>query len=162
MYLPKSKYRIIAAKSGEFRDSSGQEYIGLVVETFTGACYPGTDPRTMGPKLTKTEDKPAQSLGFYNIKRIPTEAEYKTGYITRYFVQEIKTQKIIEIAPEAYQNADQSSILYTFQVVDWILTGNRTKVQESNLVTIQRLEQLMPGIVSSRVLWDPLQFYRKI
>lgn len=162
MYLPKSKYRIIAAKPGEFRDSNGREYIGPVVETFTGACYPGTDPKTMGPRLTRNEDKPAQSLGFYNIKRIPTEAEYRAGYMTRYFVQEVKTQKIIEVAPEAYQNADRSSILYIFQAVNWILTGDRTKVQESNSATIQRLEQLMPGITSSRVLWDPLQFYRKI
>lgn len=161
MYLPKSKYRLITAKPGQFRTKDGSQYTGPVVETFTGACYPGTDPLTMGPRLTKVEGKPSQSLGFYNTKRIPTVTEYQAGFMFRYFVQEVKTKKIIEIAPEAYENADKADISYIFQTVRWVLTGVRTGVLEKNLGTIKTLEQIMPGIISSRILWDPLQFYRE-
>lgn len=161
MYLPKSKYKVSTAKPGEFVDSSGQEYVGPVVETFTGAVYPGTDPMTMGQRLTPAGDKDSgQALGFYNIKRIPTEQEYSAGQMTRYFVQEKRTQKIIEIAPDVYENADKTDITRIFRAVTWLLTGNRAVVQKANDTVVEELEKVMPGIVSSMVLYNPLQFYR--
>ena len=163
MYLPKSKYKVTTAKPGEFVDSTGQQYVGPIVETFTGACYPGTDPMTMGPELTKVglEEQSSIELGFYNIKRIPTEAEYRTGRMTRYFVQTKKTQKIIELSPEAWRkNFVKNDLLRKWQAAEWVLTGSRAEVETRNKEVIETMEEIMPGIVSSRVLFNPLQFYK--
>ena len=161
MYLPKSKYKTRTALPGEFITQDGQEYVGPVVETYTGACYPGTEPKTMGPKLTPVVGKEPPELGLYNIKRVPTEAEYKAGQMTRYFVQERKTQKIIEISPEVWKkNYKPDDILRSWANITWYLTGSQASVQAINQTVINYMEKAMPGIVSSRVLYNPLQFYR--
>lgn len=161
MYLPKSKYRTSTAKPGEYIDTTGKQYVGPVVETFTGDVYPGTDPMTMGPKLTAAGVKAQPELGLYNIKREPTEAEYKAGWMIRYFMQDLKTQKIIELSPEAWQkNFDPGDLTRTWLNITWYLTGARGTVQDLNGSMIQTLEKAMPGIISSRVLYDPLQFYK--
>lgn len=161
MYLPKSKYKVSTAKPGEYVDSTGNEYVGPIVETFTGKVYPGTDPMTMGPKLTPVGDKGKQELGLYNIKRVPTEAEYAAGSMVRYFMQERKTQKIIELDPDAWaRNYDPGDVTRTWLNITWCLTGSRITVQALNQATIDTMEKAMPGIVSSQVLYDPLQFYR--
>lgn len=161
MYLPKSKYKVRTSLPGEFLTNEGQEYIGPVVQTFTGACYPGTDPKTMGSQLTPVVGKEPVELGFYNIKRVPTEAEYKAGKMLRYFVQERKTQKIIEINLEIWQkNYRPDDILRSWASIDWYLTGSQATVRVLNQTTIDYMERAMPGIVSSRVLYNPLQFYK--
>lgn len=163
MYLPKSKYKTATAKPGEYVDSTGQQYVGPIIETFTGACYPGTDPMTMGPELTKVglEKQTPVELGFYNIKRVPTEAEYRAGSMIRYFVQTKRTQKIIELSPESWRkNFVKDDPLRTWQAAEWILTGPRAEVNIRNGEVLDAMEKIMPGIVSSKVLFDPLQFYR--
>lgn len=162
MYLPKSKYRVRTALPGEFTTDEGQDYVGPVVETFTGACYPGTDPMTMGPKLVSARepDEPVE-LGLYNVKRVPTEAEYKAGMMTRYFMQDRGTKKIIEISPEAWKkNYDPADTARSWANITWYLTGARGIVQGLNGRIIEIMEKAMPGITSSRVLYNPLQFYR--
>ena len=161
MYLPKSKYKTRAAKPGEFVTKDGQEYVGSVVEIFTGACYPGISPETMGEKLTPVGDKGQIEPGLYNIKRVPSEDEYKVGQMVRYFMQDRKTQKIIEISPEAWQKNYKANDLFRIWAnAVWYLTGGKGAVQSLNGTIIQTLDGVMPGIISSKVLYDPLQFYK--
>lgn len=161
MYLPKSKYKATVAKPGEFRTQDGQQYVGPIIETYTGVVYSGTDPETAGPRLVPTGEKEQLGLGLYNIKRTPTEADYKAGSMTRYFMQDKQTQKIIELSPEAWQkNYKPGDILRAWANITWYLTGPRASVQTLNNTTVGIMEKAMPGIISSGVLYDPLQFYR--
>lgn len=165
MYLPKSKYKVSMAKPGEFIDKEGNDYVGPIVETFTGNCYPGSDPLTMGPKLTKVSDRDGESTGrkVLAIKRIPTEEEYKQGWMERYFWQDLKTQKIVEILPDAYKEASRlKDVTRKLGKTDWILIGVRSRVQELNQQAIDKMERELPGISSSKVLCNPLQFYKTI
>ena len=161
MYLPKSKYVTRTVIPGEFITQDGQEYVGPVVEIFTGDCYSGTEPETMGPKLIPVVTKELPELGLYNIKRVPTEAEYKAGKMLRYFVQERKTQKIIEVNLEIWQkNYKSDDILRKWVSAVWFLTGDQEYIRRLNQDTIDFMEKRMPGIISSQVLHNPLQFYK--
>ena len=163
MYLPKSKYKALVAKPGEFITEDGQQYIGPAIETFTGEYYSGTSPETAGAKIVSVSPVEVSRFGLYNIKRVPTEAEYAAGQMERYFVQERKTQKIIEVLPETWKDYYvQNDILRTWNKTSWRLTGDRDLVRVQNAYVVSRMEKAMPGIISSKVLWDPLQFYRKV
>lgn len=157
MYLPKSKYKTSVAKPGEYIDSSGKEYVGSIVETFTGDVYPGKTPQTMGAKLTAILGK-ATSKTAVMIKRVPTEAEYEAGIMTRYFIQNLRTKKIIEVLPD-YAKTWQESSKEQLVNLYWRLTGSQARVESYNQMSIQIAELQMPGL-KDQILTDPLQFYR--
>lgn len=76
----------------------------------------------------------------------PKSNDYKLGEFERYFVSKINEIKFIEINQFTYnqylnQDPNVSYQLYSPLKISWELTGNKEKVYEVNLKTVQRTEQ---------------------
>lgn len=175
MFLPKSKYKKIQAKPGEFITEDGDIYIGPAFTTYKGETYAGENPGQSKGKLVSSDS--GKGVGVvkipYAIKRVPTESEYQQGSMIRYFCQDMRTMKVVELLDSGYKaGLLDKSIPMNYATGSWILTGSLedTKlnnycvpgVKTINQKEINRLEDILPGISSSRVLCDPAQFVRNI
>ena len=74
-----------------------------------------------------------------------TEKDYKLGEFQRYFVSKVNEIKFIEVNEFTYnqylnQDPNVSYQLYSPIQLPWELTGDREKVYEVNLKTVQRIE----------------------
>lgn len=98
----------------------------------------------------------------------PTENDYKLGEFQRYFVSKINEIKFIEVNELVYnqysnQDPNVSYQLYSPLQLSWELTGDRKKVYEINLKTVQRVENnLQLRGFSSYFKGRFDQFYREV
>ena len=173
MYLPKSKYRVENVGPGKFTQD-GRTYVGPVLTTYLGESFAGDSPDAVDETkpLKRIDVGVRKVIETVPLRRIPTEEEYANGSMERYFRQDLRTMKIIELLPDSYESRskDQASY-YTYASGSWILTGSLAPVKvgkwtypgiyEKNKETIVELEKLLPGISSSQVLYDPAQFVRE-
>lgn len=170
-YLPKSKYTITQAKPGEFVTEDGKPYVGSVITTYKSESYAGSSPNSMGTPLVPVGSG-VRELEVVPGHRVPTEAEYKNGSMERYFMQDLRTMKVVELTPDNYERrlkTDQPDYL-VYATATWILTGSLEYnfygyrypgVYDKNSSTISKMEKQLPGIVSSKVLYDPAEFVKE-
>lgn len=150
MYLPKSKYRNIVVLPGQYT-LNGEEYVGEATIDYKGKVYAGKSPSNnkgiLEPVLkVESEKQPAVP-----IKRVPTEEEYKSGRMVRYFRQDLRTKKIDEI----YESEPESS--YTYATASWELQEINVQINQR---TLDRLDLELPGFKSSGIIPNSLQFVR--
>lgn len=90
----------------------------------------------------------------------PSDADYKKGYITRYFVQRTNDidSFIFEISNSSISRLKENK-LFTIVNIDWRITGDVEEVKKSNSAslrvgskTLQRLHLYLPNL---------LQFHKK-
>ena len=165
MYLPRSKYTVSIAKSGEYT-LNGESYVGPIITTYTGDVYAGDDIRNNGGELEKVNtqeplEKRNTVYPVVPIKRVPTETEYSGGYMVRYFCQDKRTSKVFEISESSFDNVEYGSDLgyYRTLKITWYLTGP-VAISE-NEKTVNLAEKALPGIISSGVLHNSEQFVRR-
>lgn len=96
-----------------------------------------------------------------------TQKDISTGYVMRYFVQNISIPKIIEVDERQY-NIIKRNPYYKAIQLKWMINGNLNDIitenghviygtKYQNLITITRYEQQMPGL--SRVLRNTAEFF---
>lgn len=164
MYLPKSKYRVVTVKPGEYQ-LAGKVYVGSAIILSDGTAYAGNSIAEAKDLLQRTNLQEFPSREIYRavpIKREPVEEEYTAGYMVRYFCQDLRTMKVFEISKENYtklvENVELQNI-YRVRAVDWRLTGPVAEIHNKDVIS--DLDKELPGIESSEVLNNPLQFFRK-
>ncbi len=134
----------------------GTEYQGEYHRYITGETY------------TRKEWHPSLSK-----KLIPYEnlnLNINSGYITRYFVQNVTNLLITEIDDKQYQDYQKDFIdnnVYIALSLPWIITGNLktetingavvTGISETNKLTVLRYNKTMPGLISK--LSNFIEFY---
>lgn len=175
MYLPKSKYTVKSAGSLEYT-LDGEIYTGPVLIDYRGKCYAGSDPYSLKGPLEILDGGDTDIYGKYRMnpgRRIPTEEEYASGKMERYFQQDLRTMKIIEVLPKRWLELQVEKLpnYYKVQSCLWLLVGRIEDYKVSghliegiktrNQRTIDQMEIEMPGITSSSVLDDPLEFVRE-
>jgi len=124
MYLPKSKYLVKHTKGGDFLNPDGSSYIGPYIETYKGNVYKGREFTSNSVKLVdiRAEDEFVGSAKFKNDRITPTEKDYKKGVFNRYFIQDKRNNKIIEVSQKNFTKLNLE--LYTAgAVVEWTLKG---------------------------------------
>lgn len=177
MYLPKSKYTVDSAGANSFiLADTGEPYIGPVLTDYRGNFYAGSDPYNIKGQLEVVlsgEDYTTPNFAMNPGRRIPTEEEYASGKMERYFQQDLRTMKIIEILPKRWVElqSEQLPNYYKVQSCLWLLVGRIEDYKVSghliegirtrNQRTVDQMEIEMPGITSSSVLDDPLEFVRE-
>lgn len=175
-YYP--SFRVITnlnSRNNEF-SLNGRPYSGKYYETFEGRYFSGPDPQT-GPneelfKISNFQSAPAlQNLNIsselknriagnniVNLNRIPgkpnsyypqpTEADYKRGYLIRYFTKkENERGFIIEISQDEYNSiangtTDYDIRLYQITKILWKITGPLNSKRESQY-------NIIPGIIDT-------------
>jgi N-formylglutamate amidohydrolase len=90
----------------------------------------------------------------------PTDDDYKRGYITRYFVQKTndKNAPIIEVNSKGYSNYNNNPF-YTTSSLDWVVVGEVSLVEESNLKSIRFASQKLKALTF--YLQNLTQFLKK-
>ena len=176
MYLPKSKYAVKNAESLEYT-LNGEVYAGPVLTDYRGRHYAGSDPYNIKGLLEPLDggDTNLYSNRFMMNpgRRIPTEEEYASGKMERYFQQDLRTMKIIEILPKRWLELQAEKLpnyykvrsclwLLVGRIEDYTISGHLIEgIKTRNQRTIDQMEIEMPGITSSSVLDDPLEFVRE-
>lgn len=157
MFLPKSKYTIKTASWGQFTLSGSEEgfYVGPYIETFTGKTYAGTDllgaeKRELFPAVDYTPE-PVQ----VKVNIIPTEEQYLSGSMMRYFRQNTVSKVVEEIDEEEFKKSKN----WTVTSGSWILTGSLDDVKIygityrgvrwRNLQTMKQWEKDIRGITQA-------------
>ena len=124
MYLPKSKYLVKHTKGGELLNPDGSEYRGPFIETYKGKVYKGRIFSSKSVRLTdiRSTDNYDQAADFKNDYIKPTEKDYERGYFLRYFIQDKRNKRIIEVNKKNFEPLYRE--LYTAgAVVEWTLKG---------------------------------------
>jgi len=88
------------------------------------------------------------------------EKDYKNGFITRYFFRQVNnpSSKIIEVDKKQWTSF-QSDPFYIKVKFDWLISGDRDYVYNSNLKSITFADKTLPGI--KKLLENNLfQFYK--
>lgn len=90
----------------------------------------------------------------------PTEGDYSTGYIIRYFVQSVnnKTSRIVEVNSSGYSKFSKNPFYNTVDL-DWRITGDRDEVKRSNKASIRISSDEIPKL--KLYLPNLLQFHKK-
>jgi len=89
----------------------------------------------------------------------PSDSDYRIGEIKRYFtrIANDPSKPIYEISKQDFQNQNN---LYKYIEINWVISGLKSKVEETNAVTILSLENEYVGIVNVLFplqLWKPTQ-----
>ena len=166
-YVPESRYSETKnTPGGQFAvKDTGEDYKGSYIETFDGKFYSGTKPEQNGVELVELSPNYLEDLmpaaivaagllaGFFIPKL--KKGDKEKGKTKRYFVQDKRTNKIVETDLENYQLA-QTIPSKRFATADWIIKGPAENqivngypfegAGSKNKKTIQALETQMPGI----------------
>lgn len=168
----------------EWMTEDGVEYIGLYHKYTTGEIYtkPVWDER-LSKKLVTFADTTTTAYKYKKLRPdiktthksiqshqvIVSAADYKTGYITRYFAKKRNENLIIEVNISQYADWDSNkidSILYDMIQIKWWVSGNINDtfgvvnmpgVKTKNKQAVQAAEMKMPGI--STKLSNYTQYY---
>lgn len=171
-YLPKSKYTVSSVGPGKFTTEDGEPYVGPVITTYKTESFAGSSPDSLDIPLIPVKLSESIELKVVPGKRVPTEEEYRNGCMERYFRQDLRTMKVIELTVENYSRSLQEDrpSYYTYASASWLLTGSLDDyfigtyrcmgVRKLNQLTINEMDRILPGIVSSQILEDPAQFVK--
>lgn len=90
----------------------------------------------------------------------PTEGDYKSGYITRFFIQKVNdiSSPIYEIKAN-FSSRIENKAYYVLTVLDWRITGTPEEIKKSNSASIRLASVDIPKI--GLYLPNLLQFHKK-
>lgn len=166
-YVPESRYGEPKSTSGgDFViKETGEDYKGSYIEIFDGRFLSGTKPEENGAELVKLSPNYLEDLmpaatvaagllaGFFKAKL--KKGDKEKGKTKRYFVQDKRTNKIVETDLQNYQ-LSQNIPSKRFVAVDWIVKGPAEDqlikgypfegAASKNKKTITAAEKQIPGI----------------
>ena len=159
MFLPKSKYTIKFATQGQFALSGSEDqgcYVGPYIEDFRGNVYAGTS--LLGAEKRKLvsiigeEEVPKVQV---KVEIIPTEEQYQSGSMVRYFRQNPVSKVVEEIDKDKIKESKN----WIIASGSWVLTGSLDDVdmygipyrgaRTRNSITLKKLELVIPGITQA-------------
>lgn len=172
MFLPKSKYEIKQATWGMFQLSGSEDtgfYVGPYIEDYLGRTYAGNS--LVGAEnrvLIRTEDATEKEATVQvKVNILPTEANYVSGSIVRYFRQNKVNKTVEEIDREKANKSGNWKVISG----SWILTGSLEDqkiyghtylgVKSRNQKTLDRWEKEIPGITEALDL-KPEDLFREV
>lgn len=173
-FFPKFSYKKPKTTKGdEFIEIQTQNYYtGSYVETSTKQYFAGKTPEETGIELKKIKKNKTASrltpaglmvganvlftvLQAFFVKR-PSASDLAKGKTKRYFVQDKKTDKIVETDEQTYNQVKLEMTNQRVAETDWILKGPAKDqvingypfkgAESKNQEAIQALEAQMPGI----------------
>jgi len=186
MYIPKSKIETNLFSSGELIiASTGEVYYGPYFKTFKGILYTGKEPND-GQTLI-LEKLPEESSDYpglidyrftpqnrtystithqsktynptlpvpYNPQ--PTQGDYQTGEITRFFTKKRNENIYYEVVDNSIS---QNPIYFSFNL-QWVISGEESNVKETNQKMVELYMKQLPLPAFNQFLKnDYLKFWK--
>lgn len=186
IYYPLAKITPNLYTSGNelFIVSTGQDYRGYYFSAYDGKYFTEKTPNEASIELKKyeTSTKPSSiaSLGYKSTPPkdssassytpVPTEDDYKNGYMVRYFIKRVNgdLSTIKEVTKDDFEDI-RDNPLYVNTSLIWRLTG---KIEDTNIPgsipipgvananykSIKNAEKTVPNL--SQYLIDIIQYYK--
>jgi len=90
-------------QGGKYLLPNGKEYVGWYFQTYNEEYYTGKEPGRNNLRLEPIADYENTTPRIFTPSIIqPTEFDRKQGYYIRYFLQDKRTKKIVEVKKEKY------------------------------------------------------------
>lgn len=128
MLLPKFKQKTGHKAPGKLY-LNGKRYNGPFTEDWRGNFYVGEyvkDTRNSQQLELRTEED--STTEFFTKRRLPTNKDYEKGSMTRYFVQDKRSGKVIETDKQYYFNQKKENKPYrTTLSVNWNVSNDSGK-----------------------------------
>ena len=128
MYRPKGKISKPKYSNGAFEKSDGTPYVGFYFQDSAGNLYSGKEPGKNTQALTDSTDTegtnftPTPGFNFFSSEIVfPTDADYENGFFIRYFLQDNRSSKIIEVGKSKFNNLRKKGYISS-TTIRWILT----------------------------------------
>ena len=140
MYRPKGKISKPKYSNGTFEKPDGTPYVGFYFEDSAGNLYSGKGPGKNTKVLidsTDTEESKfttTPGFNFFSSEMIfPTEEDYENGFFIRYFLQDNRSSKIIEVGKDKYSNFRGKRNINSV-TIEWLLTTPIENVEKGPYV----------------------------
>ena len=135
MYIPKSKYSSPKYTSGEeLKKPDGTFYRGYYVTDTKGQIYSGKKPSKSSITLTDSRETTLKpKFTFSNDNIVVTERNKQAGFIKRFFLQDFRTRKIIEVKKNKFDYFKNFKYIISLEV-DWLLTEPVEDVVKGNYI----------------------------
>lgn len=156
MYLPKSKYSEAKHTRGDKFLLKGKPYVGWYFKTFLDEYFTGNFPGDNNQKLTLINELRVQVIPkFINEQTEPTSGDREKGTFKRYFLQDRRNQKIVEVKKESYFSFTKRTYIKGI-TIEWIIKGPAKDVikppypyygaESKNKKLIESQNNLLPGL----------------
>ena len=126
MYLPKFKYKKPKYTQGlEFLLPNGKRYAGWYFETFKQEYFTGKEPGNTNLRLSRIpDDIPLiRTPKIFTPQKItPDQSDYSRGFYIRYFLQDKRNKRVIEVTKDKYIEYRDLIYIETLQIY-WKLKG---------------------------------------
>ena len=126
MYIPLSKYTEPKYTRGlELLKPDGTYYVGWYFTDLKGNIFTGKKPSKNNRKLAQGNIEITSSRAKFTFTKDsirPTERDYKNGFFIRYFLQDKRSKKIIEVKKEKFNELRKIDYIISLQL-EWLLTN---------------------------------------
>lgn len=171
MYLPKSQQKQQSAEDSPAADANGNaiEATSVIATAFGGffkkpsaddiakGNFAGAEPLTVQSPRIEELMEPINLKGKDKNVYYPTPSkeDYNEGELERYYVQDKRTGKIIEVNKAGYNKAKTQNV-YRRLILNWAIKGPKEDykygeymypgVKSQNQNIVEQAEAIMPGI----------------
>jgi hypothetical protein len=174
-YIPLNRIQtnLFTAGNEYYNPAEKKPYQGYYHRYYNGRIFTGKTPYNQPSQelqiLTNQmmPDAATETIAIAPYNPTPTPEQYLTGEFQRYFVKQVNALKYIEINLETYTGVNQkkpglSWMDYTPLSIPWSISGEESKVSETNKNIVQLTERLKKiqgfGLFLQE---DYLKFYKK-
>ena len=124
MYIPKSKYSEPKHSRGDFLFSKdGTPYVGWYVKTYNDIYLSGKEPSNSSTVLELVDEEPDKAKPkFISDTILPEVEDYNKGYFTRYYLQDRRNLKIIQVNQQKYFYFTKETYIKGIEL-KWVIRG---------------------------------------
>jgi len=139
--------------SSYFTENKREVYITGILNTRNSKIIRKINDNSL---INKYNDLNKQNKLSYPINKIatPTDSDYKTGVISRYFVRKVNDMnaKYFEISAQDFGNQNN---LFQYFNIKWVISGRKDEVERQNKITLDRLPNPFQKLLFPLQLWRP-------
>lgn len=166
MYLPKGKYsKPKYSYGGDLSMLDGTSYKGYYFTDQAGNTFTGSKPSSDSKLLIRTsEELVTESTKTTAFKRFvsqtisPTEKDYENGFFTRYFLQDKRSEKIIEVKLKKYKYWQKYYFIEGLKLT-WLLTTPIKNIKKGPYVFFGSESKNKETVLDQKIIRFPENYF---
>ena len=163
MYIPISKYsKAKYSRGNDFTKSDGTFYVGWYFTDLAGNFFAGKKPSNTSFSLTLANSEltaPIPKMEFTGEYIQPTEADYDNGYFIRFFLQDKRSKKIIEVKKEKFDFLKKYNYIINLQI-KWILVGPIENINKGPYIYFGSAARNKETVMNQSVIDFPKNYFK--
>ena len=166
MYLPKGKYsKPKYSYGGDLTSVDGTPYKGFYFTDQAGNSFTGSKPGRNSKVLLKTseelvteDDKPTAFKRFVSQVIKPTIKDYENGFFERYFLQDKRSLKIIEVKLKKYKYWKKFHYIECVKL-KWLLTNPIKNIKKGEYIFFGSEAKNKETVLTQQIIKFPTDYF---